>query len=97
MHLTFEWSEKKAKENLKKHRISFEEAKTIFNDPLSITFLDEYHSLLEQRYISIGLSASSRLLLVAHTENQGAEEEKIIRIISSRKATPLERRRYEEE
>jgi uncharacterized protein len=96
MELIFEWDENKARENLRKHKVSFEEAKTAFNDPLLITFPDEYHSDYEDRYISIGISAKSRVLLVVHTEREQNEDTLIVRIISCRKATSSERRVYEE-
>ena len=96
MELLFEWDENKAKENLKKHKVSFEEAKTVFNDPLLITFFDESHSRVEERYISIGMAASNRILLVVHTEIEKTEEFLLIRMISCRKPTALERRTYEE-
>ena len=91
MKLTFEWDEVKAKENLKKHGVNFEEGKTIFNDSFLFTFPDIEHSVNEERYINIGLSANGRILIVIHTERQ----EKI-RIISCRKATARERKFYEE-
>ena len=91
MKLIFEWDEAKAKENLKKHGVSFEEGKTIFNDSLLLTFPDIEHSVNEERYINIGLSADGRILIVIHVERQ----EKI-RIVSCRKATASERIFYEE-
>ncbi len=91
MNLNFEWDENKANANLKKHKISFEEAKTIFNDPFLMTFPDPYHSSIEKRYINLGCSSKGRILIVIHTE-RGAN----IRLISCRKATPSERRVYEE-
>lgn len=91
MKLTFEWDEVKAEGNIKKHKVSFEEGKTIFNDPLLFTFPDHAHSENEERYINIGLSANGRILILTHTERQGK-----IRIISCRKATMHERRFYEE-
>ncbi|MBI5591535.1 MAG: BrnT family toxin [Deltaproteobacteria bacterium] len=91
MKFTFEWDEVKAKENLKKHGVSFEEGRTIFNDSFLFTFPDVEHSVKEARYINIGLSANGRILIVIHTERQ----EKI-RIVSCRKATARERRFYEE-
>ena len=96
MELVFEWDETKAKQNLRKHKIGFEEAKTIFNDPLLITFPDEYHSDEEERYLSIGLSAHDRILLVVHTEWEENEKAVIVRIISCRRATASERGIYEE-
>ena len=96
MNLSFEWDKSKAQANLKKHKIGFDEARTIFNDPLLVTYLDDEHSKDENRFISIGMSSKSRLLLVVHTERQEKPDTVIIRIISCRKATPLERRAYEE-
>ena len=96
MELVFEWDEHKARENRRKHKVSFEEAKTVFNDPLLITFPDEYHSEQEERYISIGFSAESRVLLVVHTEREQNQAFILIRIINCRKAAASERRVYEE-
>lgn len=92
MALTFEWHQEKAIENLKKHKVSFEEARTVFNDMFSITIADPEHSAEEDRYIDIGLSAKGHILVVVYTE-RGSN----IRIISCRKATRLERRTYEQE
>jgi uncharacterized DUF497 family protein len=87
----FEWNPEKARTNLQKHQLDFEEASTIFDDPEFITFLDEEHSDDEERYITIGLSNKNRLLLVAHTERDNT-----IRIISARKATKNEEKFYQE-
>ncbi len=92
MALTFEWDEEKAQSNLKKHDVSFEEARTVFGDPLSITMTDPRHSAEEERYIDIGMSASGRLLVVVYTERGAA-----MRIINSRKAAAREREVYEEQ
>jgi uncharacterized protein len=92
--LIFEWNRNKAKKNIAKHKVSFEEAKTVFNDPFLLTFPDEYHSENEERLTSIGISSHNRILLVVHTE-QIRTGEIIIRIISCRKATTAERRIYE--
>jgi uncharacterized protein len=91
MSLEFEWDEKKAEENLEKHDIGFDEAKTVFNDSLSITIYDPDHSINEHRYIEIGLSSKDRLIVVSYSE-RGQK----IRIISCRKATKKEQRAYEE-
>jgi uncharacterized DUF497 family protein len=88
--MEFEWDREKAKRNLRKHRVSFDEAVTVFYDPLSATFDDTDHSVGERRYISIGYSARGRLLVVAHTERGAA-----VRIISAREATAHERNRHE--
>jgi len=91
MTLQFEWDPNKATRNVEKHQVSFEEATTVFDDPLFITVIDEEHSVEEERYITIGLSQRGRLLLVAHTDRAGR-----IRIISARKATKREERFYAE-
>jgi len=67
----FEWDPNKEAKNIRKHGISFEEAALIFDDPMSITVIDEEHSIDEERYITIGLSTYGRLLMVAHTDRQG--------------------------
>ncbi len=95
MELVFEWDARKARTNENKHKVSFEEAKTLFTDPFLVTFPDEYHSNTEDRYISIGCSARGRILLVVHTERE-IENDTVIRIISCRQATPSERRFYED-
>lgn len=91
MRLTFEWDEEKARANLKKHGMSFDEASTVFADPFSVTIADPDHSRDEQRHVDIGSSDKGRVLVVVYTE-RGVS----IRIISCRKATPSERRLYEE-
>ena len=95
MKLVFEWDVYKAQSNLSKHGVSFEEAKTVFNDPLLLTYPDDFHSATEERFVSIGYSGRQRLLLVVHTEHD-QENELLIRIISSRNATAAERNTYEE-
>jgi len=87
-----EWDPVKARMNLRQHRVSFLEAVTVFSDPLGITIFDPEHSHEEDRYITIGASASGRILMVAHTDR--AER---IRIINARKLTRSERRAYEDE
>jgi uncharacterized DUF497 family protein len=88
--MQFQWDREKARNNLKKHKVSFDEAVSVFYDPLSATFNDPDHSDDEQRLITIGYSSRRRLLVVAHTERV-----KTIRIISARSATAHERRRHE--
>jgi len=88
--LIFEWDPQKAKSNLKKHGVSFEEASTAFQDILSLTIDDPLHSIDEERVVLIGMSNKNRLLVVVH-----AEREDNIRIISARKATKEERESYE--
>ncbi len=97
MKLTFRWDHPKARSNLNKHHVSFEEAKTIFNDRLLMTFPDEFHSEREARWISIGTSSHNRVLLVVHTEWEISADEFVVRIISSRKVTPVEREIYEQQ
>lgn len=94
--LLFEWDEAKSLENLRKHRVSFLEAKTIFNDPLLVSFPDDEHSENEERLISIGLSARNRILLAVHTERAYEGNALVIRLISCRRATSRERRVYED-
>jgi len=86
----FEWNQEKAKKNLSKHKVSFEEAATVFYDPLSATFDDPDHSIMERRYITIGMSSQSRVLVVSYTERGN-----VLRIISARVATAHERKRHE--
>lgn len=89
--IEFEWNESKASVNLKKHGVSFEEAKTVFDNPLAVIFDDEAHSINEQREIIIGSSRRNRLLLVSFSERPDA-----IRIITARLATRREREDYEQ-
>jgi uncharacterized DUF497 family protein len=91
MALTFEWDEEKSKKNSKKHGVTFEEAKTVFNDPSAITIDDPDNSDKEERYLDIGPSSRGRVLVVWYTERQ-----QNIRIIGCRRATPSERMAYEE-
>jgi len=90
--LIFEWDPAKAEANEKAHRVSFQEAVTTLEDPLSTTFPDPDHSETEKRYITIGESASGRILVVA-TADRG----EVVRLTSARRATAGERRFYEEE
>jgi uncharacterized DUF497 family protein len=89
--LIFQWDSNKAKTNLKKHGISFEEASTVFGDPHSLTIPDPLHSTNEERFVIIGLSYRLKTLIVAHIERG-----KVIRIINAREATRQERKSYEE-
>ena len=91
MGLRFEWDDTKARSNLSKHSISFEEASTVFGDTNSITITDPVHSLSEERYVVLGQSYKGKLMVVAHTE-RGEN----IRIISARQANRKERKTYEE-
>jgi uncharacterized DUF497 family protein len=87
----FEWDPAKARSNHKKHRISFQEATTVFGDPFAATYSDPDHSESEQRFITVGMSGSGRVLIVAHA-GRGDR----IRIISARETTKGEREQYEE-
>ena len=90
MPVTFEWDSRKARSNLVKHGVAFEEASTIFGDPLSLTISDPDHSLREERYITVGKAFTGKLLVVVHTERGNN-----IRIISARPASRRERKFYE--
>jgi len=89
--MRFQWDPTKARKNLDKHGVSFDEAASVFHDPLAATGADPDHSEGEERMVTFGLSSAGRLLVVAHTERGDA-----IRIISARVATQHERRIYEE-
>ena len=91
MGLQFEWDPNKAASNLRWHKVSFEEAATVFQDRLSVTVPDPDHSIEEDRWIIVGMSHRFRLLIVSHTERGNR-----IRIISARELTPRERKEYEE-
>ena len=88
--MRFAWNEQKATTNLAKHGVSFEEAATIFGDPLSDTFSDPDHSVEERRFLIIGTSDRGRMLIVAHTDDG-----EVVRIISAREPTSGERKSYE--
>jgi uncharacterized protein len=89
--MRFEWDDAKAKSNAIKHGVSFEEAVSVFYDPLAATFPDPDHSVGEPREITVGYSAKLKLLLVCHTERNGST----VRLISARPATRAEKRRHE--
>ena len=91
MDLIFDWDDQKALQNLKKHKVSFEEASTVFHDALAFIFDDEDHSLEENREIIIGHSVANRLLVVCFIERV----ERTVRIFSARLATSKERKDYE--
>ena len=90
--IEFEWSSAKARANLKKYGVSFEEAQSVFYDEYARHFDDEAHSGKEERFIMLGMSIRSRVLIVCHCERSSGD---IIRIISARKATRKERKFYE--
>ncbi len=88
--MQFDWDRGKAERNLKKHRVSFDEAVTVFYDPLAATFDDPDHSVGERRLVTVGRSSRGRLLVVAHVERGES-----VRIISARLTTARERKRHE--
>ena len=89
--MEFEWDEEKAAANSANHKVSFDEAKTVFDDPLYVDFYDPDHSLDEHRFLIVGESGQGRLLIVSYTEREGAT-----RLISAREVTAAERKAYEE-
>ena len=92
MYGKFEWDKAKALKNIEKHGISFEEASSVFYDDFAVQFYDVEHSELEEdRFLILGISNSSRLLMVCHCEKESGE---ILRIISARKATKNEQKFY---
>lgn len=82
--MRFEWNPAKAAANLRKHGVSFEEARTVFFDDFAVQFFDEEHSRDEERFVMLGMSSRTRILVVCHCERASGG---IIRIISARKAT----------
>jgi uncharacterized DUF497 family protein len=92
----FQWDVRKSRSNRAKHGVSFEEGATVFLDAHAASIFDVPHSDREDRWITLGLSSSGRLLVVSHTFRERADGSAFIRIISSRKATPRERRQYQE-
>ncbi|MDP2970569.1 MAG: BrnT family toxin [Deltaproteobacteria bacterium] len=89
--MEFEWDPEKASSNVRKHGVTFNEAATVFGDPLAITFADPDHSMDENRYLTFGISRLDRLLVISHTERRGR-----VRIINARLMTRQERRIYEQ-
>lgn len=90
--MKFEWNSKKAEHNVEKHGVTFEEASTVFGDPLAATVPDLRHSAEESRFVTMGQSTENRIVVVAHSDR--SEQ---VRIISARLATRRERRKYESE
>jgi uncharacterized protein len=97
LRYTFEWDPVKARENLRKHRISFDRAAEVFLDPLAVSIFDEEHSEMEERWVTIGRDRRGRLLVLAHTFLELSQQEWKARIISARKATKRETGQYEGE
>ena len=94
MALRFEWDPRKARQNLRDHRVSFEEAATAFDDVLSLTVPDPHHSVGEERFVLLGRTTRGRLVVVAFTERDA--DIPSVRLISARLADRGERRDYEE-
>ena len=90
--IKFEWDPPKAAANLKKHQVSFDEAKSVFYDEFAVQFSDEEHSSDEERFLMLGMSSGAKLLIVCHCEREHGE---VIRIISARKATRRESAFYQ--
>jgi uncharacterized DUF497 family protein len=88
--MQFEWDPKKADGNLSKHGVSFDEASSVFGDPLAVSIPDPDHSVDEDRFLTTGFSSERRLLVVAHVYREG-----IIRLITARDASGKERKQYE--
>jgi len=91
--IIFEWDEEKEKSNIRKHDVDFSEAESVFYDPFSLTIADPDHSIEENRFIDIGMSDKTLVLVVVYTERQ----KESVRIFSARKATQTERKVYEQQ
>ena len=89
--MRFDWDPAKAASNARKHKVTFEVAKTVFYDDFAVQFFDEEHSFDEERFLLLGMSSDARLLLVCHCERENGD---VIRIISARKATETEAQHY---
>ncbi len=96
MRYNFEWDPAKAKQNSRRHKVSFERATTVFRDPNQISIFDENHSNDEDRWMTLGLDRNGVLLVVIHTFRQTNKSDIRIRVISARKATRTEIKQYEE-
>ena len=91
--IRFEWDEQKNRSNRKKHGVWFEEAQQVFDDPAALRYFDQEHSDEEDRFLLLGMSGSSRTLVVVFCERESPSR---IRIVSARKATKKELKAYEE-
>jgi hypothetical protein len=94
LQYNFEWDPQKAKSNIAKHTVGFEQAATVFRDPRAITVYDNSHSEEEDRWLTLGISANGNLLVISHTFKKIDKESVLIRIISCRKATKSEHKQY---
>jgi uncharacterized DUF497 family protein len=95
INYNFEWDCQKAEANITKHGISFEESATVFQDPMAVSIYDDDHSTNEERWITLGISITGKLLLLCHTFQKESDNAVTIRIFSSRKATKHEIKQYE--
>ena len=95
MRYTFQWDPAKAKQNLRKHGITFEWAAELFLDPLAVSIFDQEHSEAQERWVTIGRDSRGRLLVLVHTFSGVSAQEWKVRIISARRATKREARQYE--
>ena len=91
----FEWDPTKARQNARKHRITFERGATVFLDPNALSLFDEQHSEDEERWITLGLDLTGALLVICHTYREEAENSARVRLISARKATKTEAKQYQ--
>ena len=96
MRYDFDWDPRKAKANIRNHKVSFERATTTFRDPHLLSIPDDEHSESEERWITMGLDESGSLLVLVHTFENILDDSARIRIISARKATKKETKNYEE-
>ncbi|MBI5191781.1 MAG: BrnT family toxin [Nitrospirae bacterium] len=96
MRYYFDWDPDKAETNLRKHKLSFEQASTVFLDPLALTIFDEEHSEDQDRWVTMGSDNNDALLVVVHTYQHIEEHAIKVRVISARKATRTEARQYKE-
>ena len=94
MHYNFEWNSDKARKNIRKHRVSFDSATSVFRDPNAISIVDEEHSKKEDRWITMGLNSNGILLIISHTFSIVDVSTRKIRIISARKAVKFEDKQY---
>jgi uncharacterized DUF497 family protein len=96
VQFNFEWDPAKAKANLKKHGVSFEQAATVFHDPRALSIFDEDHDEVEDRWVTLGIAEGGSILAVVHTFQEVTSDQEItIRLISARRATKREQRHYE--
>ena len=96
MNYSFEWDPRKAKQNERKHGVTFQRAATVFADPDQISLFDEIHSEAEERWVTIGIDYNGNILVVVHTYSEVGIDEVRLRIISARKATTQESLAYEQ-